>query len=480
MRHSLAPVDRLSEPGVVAARSQYLGLAARLSRILGACELDTLDVAVEECLEQMGGHAGVDLAFLILTDDDERIVDDWRWVKPGLSLLAPASGSLLRETFGSVTEVLRLGHTVAVDDLEGIELAPSERALADANGLRAMLVAPVRVGSTLLGITGLSVVGSAHRWDESMVGQVDLFTELLVKAVVRIQQRGRLAAANARARRIAEFLPDGLILVDRSGVVTFASASFARAAGVPVDGLNGMGLGELLHPADRDVETLIVATSPTEGSGRIARIRIAAGWRWFALSWQLVHEPGSGVADETVITLRDVHDQHEAVASLTRELERDPLTGLLDRRGLDARLTQLAGEGATIVVMFIDVDRFKAINDQHGHATGDRVLNVVASTLRHATRPDDAVARVGGDEFCVIARVDNEPTVTVATFGERVMAVVAETLATTSPPVSISVGLSYPGPAAHAARLREAADAAMYRAKRAGGGRLDVAPTPPT
>jgi diguanylate cyclase (GGDEF)-like protein/PAS domain S-box-containing protein len=463
-------------PAGVATRSRYLGLAARLSRILGAAELDTLNVAVEECLEQIGGHADVDLAFIILTDDDERVVDDWRWVRPGLDLRAPTPGSLLRETFGSVTEVLRLGHTVTVDDLEGIELAPSERALADANGLRAMLVAPVRVGSTLLGITGLSVVGSAHHWDNALVEQVNLFAELLVKAVVRIQQRGRLAAANARARRIAEFLPDSLILVDRSGLVTFASASFGRAAGARADSLDGASLAELLHPDDAGVAALIVSTSPAGGTGRVARIRVGVEWRWFALSWQLVHEPGSGVADETVITLRDVHDDYETVTSLSQQVGRDPLTGLLDRRGLDAALTQLAHDDATIVVMFIDVDRFKTINDTLGHAAGDEVLAVVASTLREAAQPRDLIARVGGDEFCVIIPIADRPGDPAASTGARITAIAADTLTSRSPPVTLSIGVSPPGLASNAARLRDAADTAMYHAKRSGGGKLHTTP----
>lgn len=455
-------------------RDAFAVLAGRLSRILGACELETLDTAVEECLEQLGRHAGVDVAFALLADDDERVAEDWCWVGVDRSVEQPEPGSPLRNTFGSAIEILRLGHTVAVDDLAELDLGPSERALADRNRLRSIVTAPVRVGGTLLGITGLQVLDRPHHWTRAEVGQLELIAELLVKAIVRTHDRGALAAANARARRIADFLPDGLLLLDPAGIVTFASRSFARAAGIAADQIVATSVATLVHPDDQELFRATMASNVHLGSGLVIRMRAPAGWCWSELSWQLVHEPESGVPDEVVVSVRDVHDKHLQIEDLARQHERDPLTGLLDRRGLERTIAELARAETTVLIGFIDIDRFKAVNDHHGHGAGDDVLRLVAAALLEAVRRGDVVARVGGDEFCVVARSEGAWREGPVVLGERLRAAVAA-CAFPHPPVTVSIGIAGPDLASAAERLRSGADAAMYEAKRAGGGRFAVA-----
>ena len=91
---------------------------------------------------------------------------------------------------------------------------------------------------------------------------------------------------------------------------------------------------------------------------------------------------------------------------MTRAASRDPLTGLPNRRELDRRLLELAvggNAGLPVTALFLDLDGFKSINDTLGHATGDSLLRDVSRALRDATRAGDIIARVGGDEFIVVA-----------------------------------------------------------------------------
>jgi diguanylate cyclase (GGDEF)-like protein/PAS domain S-box-containing protein len=445
-------------------------LSARLSRILGAAALDTLDTAIEECLEQLGRHTDVDVAFAVLVDDDEKVTDDWRWSRPGREVHPPELGSPVRDTFGSGIEFLRLGHPVVVDDLSVIELAPSERSLADLNRLRAILLVPVRIGSTLLGMVGLQVLEQPRHWQSGVLRFTELAAELLVRTVIRTRERGTVAAANARARRIAEHLPDGLLLLDPGGSITFASPAVARATGVDADDLVAMPFAELVHPDDRHAVESIVER---EGSGLPVRMRVDGAWQWSELSWQLAHEPDADVPDEVVVSVRNIHDKHLATEVLVRERDHDPLTGLLDRRGLDRALAELSSTGASIIVAFIDVDRFKDINDLEGHDAGDAVLRLVGDALASSVRSRDLVGRVGGDEFCVIADGGRLGDESPATLGARL----CETLraALTERHVTASVGIAGPGPASAAGDLRVAADTAMYEVKRAGGDRYAVA-----
>jgi diguanylate cyclase (GGDEF)-like protein len=155
----------------------------------------------------------------------------------------------------------------------------------------------------------------------------------------------------------------------------------------------------------------------------------------------------------------------------------DALTGLLNRRGLAEQLLEL-GRRWTLGVMMADIDGFKMINDQHGHSVGDLALQEVGARLRGAVRQRDLVARWGGDEFLVVC-----PDITAAAIGpvaeKLVAAVCSEPLPVDGRRVSvgISVGWALASDGLAAEHLVEVADEAMYRAKAAGGGRVEGGPT---
>jgi diguanylate cyclase (GGDEF)-like protein len=164
----------------------------------------------------------------------------------------------------------------------------------------------------------------------------------------------------------------------------------------------------------------------------------------------------------------------------------DPLTGLPNRLllgdRLDSALHRARRTGRQVAVLVADLDSFKAVNDRRGHAAGDVVLRDVASRLREVLRPQDTVARFGGDEFVIVledvdgpdgARRVAERARSACSrpvpFGERDIEV------HTSVGVSLSPAGSQPAAAVRtAAALLRDADAAMYRAKRLGGDRVEL------
>ncbi|HUF84478.1 MAG TPA: GGDEF domain-containing protein [Acidimicrobiia bacterium] len=169
-------------------------------------------------------------------------------------------------------------------------------------------------------------------------------------------------------------------------------------------------------------------------------------------------------------------DQVERNAALSSMAAHDGLTGLLNHRAFHLRLTDEVARaqrsGAPLSLVLVDLDHFKTINDQHGHLVGDDVLRRIAGALVDVARETDVVARIGGEEFCMLLP-DTAPEV-AAVPAERLRETVE---AMCDPePVTISVGVSgFPADATTPTELFSAADHALYRAKRAGRNRVHTA-----
>ena len=453
--------------------TSFQQLSARWSRVLGAATTSTLGTALEMCLEDLGRFSGADVAFATLVDDEELVCDDWHWVRPGKNAIAPAVGSHLRETFASAAEFVRLGHVVAVGDLDEIELSPSERAMATANNLRAILIVPVSISSALVGVAGLLVLDEPRPWDETIVQQMKLLSELLLRAVIRTRDRGALALADARARRISEFIAEGLLLVTPQGTINWVSPLFIRTSGATAKELAGRPVVDIAHPDDTGSLLAALRQSMDEPTTVCLRLRQQDDWRWCDVSFRLASEPESGVPDEIVLSVRDNHERQLRTEELVRATEFDALTHVANRAGLSRAVAQLSARDAQVIVAYCDVDDFKAINDRFGHDAGDEVLRTAADALSAAVRPHDVVARLGGDEFAVVVADPGEGR-DAAAIGERLLASVLNAAAASG--VTLSIGIAGPGPAAAVTTLLRAADEAMYEAKRCGKNRFVVNP----
>jgi diguanylate cyclase (GGDEF)-like protein len=184
-----------------------------------------------------------------------------------------------------------------------------------------------------------------------------------------------------------------------------------------------------------------------------------------------------------------IHGGFVLAASLThiaswrtneQQLLRDPLTGLPSRLLLMSRLqsalTRMERTGRGVAVLFIDLDRFKVVNDSLGHHAGDRLLLAVTERLRKAVRRHEMPARFGGDEFVLVCEDVDDPQDAVAV-AERLLKALAQPFEFQDGQAfiagSIGIALTH-DPHASASDLVRDADAAMYRAKEAGGGRWSI------
>lgn len=162
------------------------------------------------------------------------------------------------------------------------------------------------------------------------------------------------------------------------------------------------------------------------------------------------------------------------MAALEEAVVRDPLTGLLNRRGfqerLEIELERARRDGTPLALVMADLDRFKEVNDQLGHMGGDMALERMGGVIAKTSRRVDAVARLGGEEFAFL--LPNTTALRGRVMAERVRRATEKSFAGTPVSLTLSLGVAeYPAVGRTAEELLETADAALYRAKALGRNR---------
>ena len=279
-------------------------------------------------------------------------------------------------------------------------------------------------------------------------------------------------------------LPEPVALLDHDGIVVYSGG---HGAGLLDEQQTFVGrpLFEIVHP-DHIVEAVdaFADTRSTPGSRTRVRVPMRAAdgsYQDFELTMQNLRDSASAPA--IAIFMRNVTNRamaEEALRAAQHRALHDPLTGLPNRVLLLDRLGQacasLRRSGGRLLVMFVDLDRLKAVNDTWGHETGDDLLVQIGRRLDQAVRPADTVARLGGDEFVVVCPDIADPEVR-RELPERLLEALAQPipLGRFTAWVTASIGVVDAGDEADPAEVLRLADAAMYRAKRAGGNQVSFA-----
>lgn len=409
----------------------------------------------------------------------------------GLLLAASVEelGSTLREAATerhNLDAILNaMPNPVFLEDAAG-KLVYANQALAkllDRQGvnLTGFPVAPVR---EFLGLPGVSSTPRDEAFECTVKAQTDPRTlmcnqlplfgpdgELLGHCFVATDMTEHLAAQQQLrlSSKMFESASEGVVITDTHGKIIAVNPAFTRITGfLPED-----ALGKLCT-AFRQIEK-----NTSWGLEVALSLRRHGRWQGEIPGWRKNGEtyPAwgsiSNVYDECgrithrVAVFSDFSARKEAESRLQFLAQRDPLTQLFNRASLLERLQQVCVAERRIAVLFIDLDRFKTVNDTLGHAVGDELLRAIAQRLRHSLKERDFLARFGGDEFMVV--LEDAPSDSgLATIARRIIEEMARPCVIREHEllVTCSIGIGrFPADAPDASGLMQAADMAMYSAK---------------
>ncbi len=309
------------------------------------------------------------------------------------------------------------------------------------------------------------VLALARMW--RLVDQVRQLTE----------QRGhdRLAA-------MVEHSSDVVMLADQAGRVSYASPGLRATLGHNPESWVGRHLLDVVVAEERETAMRQFERLVEFGNGGTVEFEatlVHSDGQHRKATVVVANLVGGAAVDGIVATFRDVTEQRNLERQLSHRAFHDELTGLANRAlfldRMDHALRVTRPEADPVVVLFVDLDDFKSVNDALGHAVGDQLLRTVADRIRRAAGTGDTAARLGGDEFAILLedRGGIDRAIDVA---ERLLDGLRDPVSIAGYDVAVlaSVGVAVAAPGMSTTSLLRDADIAMYEAKRAGKGQIRI------
>jgi len=346
--------------------------------------------------------------------------------------------------------------------------------LRDVHGIEAGICIPVAGRERPFGL--LTVYDDRDRtFAPDEIDFLKAVADLAGAVILNAESEQARRQAEERFRALVENAAEGIALVDGQGQLLYTGPSTERVLGYH-ESLEGQSLLGIVHPEDlemvrRTLRTLLGADG-TELSCELRLLHACGEWRWIEATYKnLISNP---CVRAIVINYRDVTERKLAEETLQHLAYRDTLTDLPNRflfhDRLEHAIEQARRRNTGVAVMYVDLDRFKVVNDTLGHTIGDRLLQVVSRRLRDVLRADDTIARLGGDEFAVIipevARAEDAGSV-----GRKLIGALREPIMLDGHElhVTASAGISlFPSDGTDVETLLKHADAALYRSKDVG------------
>lgn len=459
VRNTLHVTRPDGQPAMLSVRTAPLTVDNRLIGHVGSVE-DVTDRVQQQRAQRM------------LTAIFERSTDIVAQLSPqgALLYLNPAGRAMLELKPGDPIEHLRF------DDF-----LPAHRELqvrdvilptAHATGLWLGETSVLRGDGKEIDVSEMLIV---HRDDRQ---EVETYSVVMRDISHEIRSRTELQRSESILKVVAATLPVLVAVADKHQRYLFTNDAFDQWVGRPHGRLAGQHARDVLGEAEYErrrphIEAALAGERVMFESG-------SDGHQYFETTYIPFRDADGQVAGLVALS-QDVTSHKRQHQILLDASQTDPLTGALNRAGFDLRvgeaLMRAHEDQHALALLMVDLDRFKPVNDEHGHATGDALLVAVAQRLQKVLRPTDMLARLGGDEFAVVLP-DVKDEAAARTVARKIVAALGEAFAIDGKQLSIgaSVGVALARHGEDSVQsLAQRADVALYQAKRAGRGRFEMA-----
>jgi two-component system sensor kinase len=341
-------------------------------------------------------------------------------------------------------------------------------------GLRSVLCAPIVCDDQVVACFYVT-----HHDVDDLFGDIEMQLAEFIATVAGAALE-HVAGSEARFRSLVHNSSDVITIVETDGRVSYQSSSIERVFGYEPHEVVGRDLRTWLHPRT-SAELLAFLASPSFGADGSALVSSRVRHRDGSVRdvettvTDMVDDPG---VRGLVLNSRDVSERVALETELRTRAWHDPLTGLPNRSlfidRVDAALALAREHGQVLAVAFLDLDDFKSINDKLGHAAGDILLTLMGERLIDCLRPEDTVARFGGDEFALLFEADDLLGADAVT--RRIIAELEHPFRICDEEVyaRASIGLALGGHGETSDSLLSGADTAMYVAKGRGKSRCEL------
>lgn len=375
------------------------------------------DPILNRMLAQVGRLCKVDRAYLIVFDEDlATFTNTHEWVADGVSAEIDNLQQLPTTTIPRMLEHLRRGDELVIDEVQALpEDWSSERSILQAQSIQSLLLFPIMLDGRLDGLVGFDAVRQPRRWRQLEIDALRMLANFIGSALKHHTMARRLRESEALRSEAEALARMGSWDWDVGAERFEPSPEWRRVMGFADDEpLTPEKVSNCIHEDDRG-RVLAAFNQAIEHTGELElehRIRRADDGRerWLRVQARIVEVDGHrrmrGFA-------QDITETKQAEEQLYKLGHYDALTGLPNRRlardRLEHALMRAQRSRDTLGVLFIDLDRFKKINDSLGHEAGDRALIDAARRLERLVGSADTVARIGGDEFLVLAEQFSGP-----------------------------------------------------------------------
>ncbi|APW48077.1 diguanylate cyclase domain-containing protein [Rhodoferax antarcticus] len=479
-------------------RSQMLELMA------GETALPELLRAMASGVENL--HPSMLCSILLLTDDGKRLGEVFAPSLPAFYNQAVV-GLEISLGCGSCGTAAFTGQRVVVQDIATHPYWANYKALAQQADLGACWSQPILAsGGKVLGTFAI-YHRQVHAPTAHDIMVIEQSARLASIAIEHKRTQAALLASEDMFRTLFETLPTGVLYQNADGYITSANAAAQRILGLTLEQLRGSTSTDPRwhavhedgspcpgneHPISQAIRTGQPVRNMTMGIAVPDRDLV-----WILASAMPLFKDGK--LDQAYVVFEDVTERQKMVQHVRQLAFYDPLTELPNRRLLSERLAQAISASKRSdcfgAMMFLDLDNFKPLNDEHGHELGDLLLAEVAQRLKNSVRAVDTVARIGGDEFVVMLTDLSPGRAEATTLAEAVAEKVRDALAqpyllaltreegdhiTVEHRCSASIGITlFSHRDSNHEQILQRSDAAMYQAKEEGRNRLKFASPKP-